>query len=744
MSKTESRRAIPRKFGVALAVVALLIGAVGSAYAMHADGVFQLDGNTDPAIHPANVTGDDWDQLDDGAGDPNNDDGALVSSFITDPLSQTVDQIYTGGSTKDDLDTTGWRHTAGSVPDKDNIEHAFAAMYNTCDDGADTGTDPDTCLYFGLDRFARNGDAQVGFWFFKNSMTPLANGTFASPHSIGDILVLSNFTNGGVVGTIQVYKWVGTGGDTNGTLDLLAAEGECATTNEDPLLHDSCGESNIAQIQSAWTYDAKSISGTNNPMPQGSFYEGGINLNTLGLAGTCIASFIAETRSSQSVDAVLKDFAYGEFNVCSANIQVGLDGTNRVGTPHTVTGHVNVVQAGVSTNAPDGTTINFTKVSGPGNLSASSCVTSGGTGSCTVTLTSSVTGVTVIHASSDVSVGNTTFHVETNGSSPNSDDLQKTWVDAKIGIAGTDTDGIGETHTFTVTVEKDTGTGSFVAASGVDVDVTLDNASGADYDILAGTTCDVVGSGDTFDHAGTDTNASGQCVVNFTSASAGTVTGSATASVSITGLANPIVVTTDDTGSTGDAVKTFLDGTLVWHKVDQDGAPLGGATFEVCRTQNLNTSTNPDSYDNITPVCVSVTDNSAPDANPADGEFLLEDLILGTYTVRETAAPAGYHIDNPNAVSAGSHTVLDTSLEIVTPFVNSRLFRLIVLTCDDVSDELVVSAVTLDGSGLDTIGAVPAGLVAKGVTEADLCGLGGASYGDLPADTYDPSVQIPK
>ena len=263
MSKTEIRRAIPRRWAPLIAIAALLL-VVGSALAVHDDGVFQLDGNafaSDPGTPPR--TGDDWDEIDDGPLDPDGDDSAVVSTFITDPLSQTTDEIYTGGSTKDDLDTTGWRHTTGSVPDKDNIEHAFAAMYNNCADGADAGSDPDQCLFFGLDRFARNGDAQVGFWFFKNDMTPQANGTFGSAHAVGDILVLSNFTNGGVVGTIQVFKWVGTGGDTNGTLDLLAAEGDCATTLEDPALHDSCGESNTTAKPSLSTVTRRRSSGAN-------------------------------------------------------------------------------------------------------------------------------------------------------------------------------------------------------------------------------------------------------------------------------------------------------------------------------------------------------------------------------------------------------------------------------------------------------------------------------------------------
>ena len=97
-------------------------------------------------------------------------------------------------------------------------------------------------------------------------------------------------------------------------------------------------------------------------------------------------------------------------------------------------------------------------------------------------------------------------------------------------------------------------------------------------------------------------------------------------------------------------------------------------------------------------------DDSPPDVplpNPLDnpGNFKLVGLVLGTYTVRETIAPAGYHIDNPNAVNAGSMTTSLPNLEITTAFVNSKAFRLIVFTCDDITHTLVVSTITQNTGG---------------------------------------------
>src|SRR5262249_28277585 len=62
-----------------------------------------------------------------------------------------------------------------------------------------------------------------------------------------------------------------------------------------------------------------------------------------------------------------------------ANIQLSpLTATNEVGTPHTFTAHVNVnTGTGGFVNAPAGTTVGFTVVSGPGSVSPASCTTVG-------------------------------------------------------------------------------------------------------------------------------------------------------------------------------------------------------------------------------------------------------------------------------------------------------------------------------------------------------------------------------
>ena len=116
-------------------------------------------------------------------------------------------------------------------------------------------------------------------------------------------------------------------------------------------------------------------------------------------------------------------------DAADANIQISpLTATSLVNTGHTLTGHVNVNPGTGSVNAPDGTTISFTTASGPGSLSAPSCTTTGGTGSCSVTLTSAVVGTTVVNDSTTVTVSGVSLTRTTNGVAPNSGPANETWA----------------------------------------------------------------------------------------------------------------------------------------------------------------------------------------------------------------------------------------------------------------------------------------------------------------------------
>jgi uncharacterized repeat protein (TIGR01451 family) len=241
--------------------------------------------------------------------------------------------------------------------------------------------------------------------------------------------------------------------------------------------------------------------------------------------------------------------------VVDANIQITPPtATNRVGQTHTFTAHVNVNDGTGMANAPAGTVITFTKDSGPGTLAATQCATVGATGSCTVDLNSTQTGVTTVSAHTDVNVSGVSLTRDTNGTAGNSGPAQKTWVDAKISIAANATNAVGQPHTFTVTLQKDTGNGSgFVVAANEHVDFTLTDANGAVHTAPTGTCT----------QGGGNTNASGQCTITFNSNTAGTVTAHATSTLSIGSPATSVTVATDGTGqNSGDAVKTYVDANI--------------------------------------------------------------------------------------------------------------------------------------------------------------------------------------
>ena len=119
-----------------------------------------------------------------------------------------------------------------------------------------------------------------------------------------------------------------------------------------------------------------------------------------------------------------------------ANIQITpASANNAVGTNHTLTGHVNVNAGSGFGNAPAGTTIGFSILSGPGSFvgGVTSCATVGTTGSCTVQITSPTPGTTVVRAKTDVVVSGVTLHRETgDGKAGDSADASKNWGDDTV------------------------------------------------------------------------------------------------------------------------------------------------------------------------------------------------------------------------------------------------------------------------------------------------------------------------
>lgn len=295
---------------------------------------------------------DDWETIwNDQEGDVLNLPGQSGSYLLSSPIivdSVADSSVFTTGGSKDVNDISEWQYTeAKPTPDKNNILHAFAAVYLQDDPalplppGDDDNNFGDIILYYGLDRLANNGAADVGFWVFTDPVNEAPDGTFVddlgnpSVHSDGDVLILSNFTQGGVVSTVKVYQWQADGLGSDGFLNELEEAADCdfidfeiPGTGVYPS-EVACGNVNTVAEEAPWRFDPKFDNTCDNDdpddptdctFPPGSFYEGGINLSLLGLTG-CFSNFLAETRSSPSLDAQLKDYVLGDFSTCGISVE---------------------------------------------------------------------------------------------------------------------------------------------------------------------------------------------------------------------------------------------------------------------------------------------------------------------------------------------------------------------------------------------------------------------------------------
>jgi hypothetical protein len=327
----------------------------------HSRAVFELDGN---ANNSTLYAGEDWSDVFAGTSH-----ASATTGIVSEP--DRAYSIFTGGGSKDPNDISAWRwKNGGGLPDKDNLLHAFAARYGDL-------------IVFGSDRYDNSGDAQQGFWFFQNAVTTNSDGTFSGVHKEGDLLILSDFSIGGTVSIIAVYKWVDSGGDVATHLLSLfnSSEANCLDAKGNPTSGDVCGvvnpSSTTGNQTGGWDFTDKS---GNDYYLQGEFFEGGINLAAFSdFAGECFASFASETRSSTSPTATLKDFVLGGFQACETSTVTTPSDSNGAPLSSIVLGgsiYDSALITGTgSSNAPTGTMDFF--VCAPDELTGGVCATGG-------------------------------------------------------------------------------------------------------------------------------------------------------------------------------------------------------------------------------------------------------------------------------------------------------------------------------------------------------------------------------
>ncbi|MDU8887128.1 hypothetical protein RXV94_13235, partial [Yeosuana sp. MJ-SS3] len=278
--------------------------------------------------------------------------GALEAVFIQDNTSDdgvsNNDTQFTEGSSDvsivNDPDAAipnGWIWNLGNANNKGDISNGAAVLIG------------DKIYFFG-DRIAINGDAQIGFWFTLDGISPLpldgANSAgFTGEHIEGDLLALSNFTNGGGKVNLRLFRWVDDpadavydgvlpdpvrapdGDESKGNLKFLGVDTNAVVNAVEigipsgsymgnPAIGPYPGSQDVIPQGGAgvWTYTGSTgpgITQIDGVYHEGAFFEGFIDLSDPFFQGvnTCFSSFILETRNSQSANASQQDFIAGPF-----------------------------------------------------------------------------------------------------------------------------------------------------------------------------------------------------------------------------------------------------------------------------------------------------------------------------------------------------------------------------------------------------------------------------------------------
>ena len=178
---------------------------------------------------------------------------------------------------------------------------------------------------------------------------------------------------------------------------------------------------------------------------------------------------------------------------------------------------------------------------------------------------------------------------------------------------------------------------------------------------------------------------------------------------------------------------TPVPGTINVHKQDDASPanPLAGAEFK------LVSDNAPTAADGQTAPGAEDVDTGDTCTTGANGNCQFDDVAIGDYWVVETKAPAGHFLADPQpaTVELGSAPGEGDTVELT--FTDPRSHKVIVLTCHEGTDTLLSSEVTIDGVTKSTLAAPPAGM-----TEAELCNLGGAAFGGKPHGPLSAAIDI--
>jgi len=243
------------------------------------------------------------------------------ADFIVDPMSVHVTSCGTGdptvftgqGAEKNGGRFDTFTYATASVPNKDDLANIYALAHV---DGATNE------VFFGAERVVNNGDSHIDFEFLQSplSRTGTCAGGFTGHRSMGDLLLVVDFTNGGALGGTQLFEWHCVA--ESGTQPIDGTVCDPPANGKSVPHYQSIG--NTAVVFGVNGGGPIGCGGWVCLNPDGSstatvatneFMEGGIDLAQLGFTG-CFSTLLPHTRSSQQFTATLKDFAIVNFVTC--------------------------------------------------------------------------------------------------------------------------------------------------------------------------------------------------------------------------------------------------------------------------------------------------------------------------------------------------------------------------------------------------------------------------------------------
>jgi len=271
---------------------------------------------------------------------PNPPSGTGTGGTFSGVLQTVPDQFTQGASSKLGSGINTWLYkVAAGGPSKSDLQQGATATYVYTQNPAFFSGGPatgDELLYYLVTRSSNNGSELHGVWLFKGPVafadpTCTSKCSFTGNHTNGDLFLLSGFTGGGGIATIQVFQWScsGTGAacDSSGSLTFVAT-GSCSTGSSGL----ECGEVNDHSISVPSTL---SNPGTGTTLATGLFFNGGVDVTKLnGGLTPCFSSVLFESIASASCstaslatstcssigNAAAKFFIFGTFNTCAINV----------------------------------------------------------------------------------------------------------------------------------------------------------------------------------------------------------------------------------------------------------------------------------------------------------------------------------------------------------------------------------------------------------------------------------------